>query len=134
MIHPAINASLNAFAAVLLVIGYVAIKGGNREKHERFMKGAFLVSAAFLVSYLIYHGTSHHTPYEKKDWTRWVYFPMLISHILLAMVNLPMVLRTFWLAHKKRWELHKKWARWTFPLWMYVSVTGVLVFLMLYVL
>ncbi len=134
MIHPAINACLNAISAVLLVSGYIAIKAGHRERHARLMKSAFVVSTAFLVSYLIYHGTKHHTWYDGQGWIRWVYFPMLISHIFLAIVNLPMVLRTLWLARKQDWTRHKKWARWTFPIWLYVSVTGVLVFVMLYVL
>ena len=134
MTHPAINACLNAMSAVLLVAGYVAIKAGHRVRHARLMKIAFAMSFAFLVSDLIYLGSKHHTEYHGEGWTRWVYFPMLISHILLAVVNLPMVLRTLWLARKQDWARHKKWARWTFPIWLYVSVTGVLVFVMLYVL
>ena len=134
MTHPAINACLNAISAGLLVSGYIAIKAGHRERHARLMKSAFAVSMAFLVSYLIYHGTKHHTEYQGQGWMRRVYFPMLISHILLAVVNLPMVLRTLWLARKQDWARHKRWARWTFPIWLYVSVTGVLVFVMLYVL
>ena len=132
MSHPALNALLNGIAGVLLVAGYVAIKGGRREVHKRFMISAVCVSAAFLISYVIYHSTSLHTPYEKHDWTRPVYFAILVSHILLAVVNLPMVLRTLWMAKKQDWQRHKKWARWTFPIWLYVSVTGVVVYWMLY--
>ena len=132
MSHPALNASLNALAAVLLFAGYIAIRGGNRERHGKLMGAAFTVSMAFLASYLVYHATSEPTRYSREDWTRTVYFVILITHVILAVVNLPMVLRTVWLARKKDWERHKKWARWTFPIWAYVSVTGVVVYWMLY--
>ncbi|MHC4953341.1 MAG: DUF420 domain-containing protein [Planctomycetota bacterium] len=132
MSHPAINASLNAVSGILLVAGYLAIRGGHRERHAKLMVGAFAMSMAFLVSYVIYHATSLHTPYERHDWTRPVYFAILISHVILAAVNLPMVLRTLWLAKKQDFERHKRWARWTFPIWLYVSLTGVLVYFMLY--
>ncbi|MEM8883535.1 MAG: DUF420 domain-containing protein [Planctomycetota bacterium] len=131
-LHPTINTALNALSGVLLVGGLIAIRGGKRELHGKFMGAAFLASMAFLVSYLIYHYTALHTPYEKQDWTRPVYFAVLISHVILAAVNLPMVLRTLYLAVKKRWPEHRKWARWTTPIWLYVSVTGVVVYGMLY--
>ena len=132
MTHPALNASLNAVAAVLLFAGYLAIRRGNRALHGKLMGSAFAVSMAFLASYLVYHATSEPTKYSREDWTRVVYFVILITHVFLAAVNLPMVLRTIWLARKKDWERHKKWARWTFPIWAYVSVTGVVVYWMLY--
>ena len=132
MTHPALNASLNAVAAVLLFAGYIAIRRGNRELHGKLMGSAFAVSKAFLASYLVYHATSEPTKYGREDWTRAVYFVILITHVILAAVNLPMVLRTIWLARKKDWERHRKWARWTFPIWLYVSVTGVAVYAVLY--
>ena len=130
------NACMNATATVLLLIGRVAIAKGEEEKHAKYMFAAFLASAVFLAGYLTYHfyvipelGV---TKFNGTGALKTAYYVMLASHILLAMVNLPMVLRTFWLAHKKRWESHKRWARWTFPIWLYVSVTGVLVYLVLY--
>ena len=132
MSHPALNASLNALSAVLLFAGYFAIKRGNRELHGKLMMSAFAVAMAFLVSYVIYHATSEPTKYSREDWTRTVYFLVLITHVVLAAVNLPMVLRTIWLARKKDWVRHKRWAKWTFPIWAYVSVTGVVVYWMLY--
>lgn len=132
---PAVNASLNALAAVLLLLGWRAIKAGRRERHERLMKSAFVVSAAFLACYLYYHFAivrGQPTRYHGEGLDRTLYLLLLLTHTVLAAVNLPMVLRTLWLAHKERWESHKRWARWTFPIWLYVSVTGVLVYLVLY--
>ncbi len=135
---PLLNACLNGAAALLLVLGYVAIRGGNRERHALLMKGATLVSVAFLASYLYYHfvvvaeqgGT---VPYNGEGAARAIYlYVVLLPHVLGAMINLPMVLRTLWLAHRERWDAHRRLARWTFPLWMYVSVSGVVVYLMLY--
>ena len=132
MTHPAFNALLNGISGVLLVAGFIAIKRGRRDGHARLMVAAFAMSMAFLASYVVYHARSLHTPYGKHDWTRPVYFAILISHVLLAAVNLPMVLRTLSLARKRDWTRHRKWARWTFPIWLYVSVTGVVVYWMLY--
>ena len=132
MSHAAFNASLNALSAVLLFAGYIAIKRGRRETHRKLMIAAFAVSMAFLASYLVYHATSEPTKYARTDWTRSVYYVVLLTHVVLAVVNLPMVLRTLWLARKKDWQRHRKWARWTFPVWAYVSVTGVIVYWMLY--
>ena len=132
---PAVNACLNGTAAVLLLWGLAAIKSGKRERHEVLMKAAAITSAVFLVCYLYYHlaiARGEPTKYRGVGWHRTAYFVLLISHTLLAMVNLPMVLRTLWLAHKERWEAHKRWAKVTFPIWMYVSVTGVLVYVVLY--
>ena len=127
---------MNGAATVLLVLGRRAIARGERELHARLMRGAFVFSVLFLIGYLTYHfiviperGT---TPFNGTGALKIAYFVMLISHVLLAIINLPMVLRTFWLAHKERWDSHKRWARWTFPIWLYVSVTGVLVYFVLY--
>lgn len=132
---PAVNAALNGVAAVLLVAGLIAIKSGARRGHERFMLAALLVSAAFLACYLYFHfavARGIHTRFNGTGWTRPAYYVLLISHTVLAAVNLPMVLRTFWLAHRERWADHRRWAKFTFPIWLYVSVTGVLVYLVLY--
>ena len=134
---PLLNAFLNGTCLLLLIAGITAIKGGHKEVHERLMKLAFLFSAAFLVFYLYYHlkvqpiqGGA--TPYNGTGAIKTAYLVMLLTHIVLAAVNLPMVLRTFWLAHREDWERHKRMAKWTFPIWAYVSATGVLVYLMLY--
>ena len=134
---PLVNASLNGLAFVLLWMGYVQIKRGQREAHAWSMRAAFLVSAAFLACYLYYHLQvlplqGGPTPYHGTGWKKAAYLVMLASHVILAAVNLPMVLRVLWLAHKERWEAHRSWARWTFPTWVYVSLTGVLVYLVLY--
>lgn len=134
---PLLNACLNATSAVLLVAGFAAIKAGRRELHARLMVAASIASAAFLASYLWYHfvvipevGV---TTFRGEDPWKTAYYAMLASHVVLAAVDLPLILRTLWLAWRERWEAHRRWARWTFPIWLYVSVTGVLVYLVLYV-
>lgn len=134
---PLVNASLNGTAFVLLIAGFVAIRRGKREAHARLMRGAFLVSAAFLGFYLYYHAvvlplSGGPTKYNGVGAAKVAYLLVLLTHIVLAVVNLPMVLRVLWLAHKGDWERHKRLARWTFPIWVYVSLTGVLVYLVLY--
>ena len=132
---PAVNASLNGLAAVLLLLGLAAIRRGDKETHRRWMWSAFVASAAFLVCYLYYHfavARGQPTRFHGGGAARWAYLALLLSHTVLALVNLPMVLRTFWLAHKGRWAAHRRLARWTFPIWLYVSVTGVAVYLVLY--
>jgi len=135
---PLVNACLNATAAMLLLAGIFAIKQQRKVAHANLMRAAFLVSIAFLASYLYYHfvvvpaqgGT---VPYNGAGAMRGIYFfVVLIPHVIGAMINLPMVLGTLWFAHRERWESHKRLARWTFPLWLYVSVSGVVVYLMLY--
>ncbi len=136
-LQPLVNAVLNGGAAVLLLLGLAAIKSGRRELHAWIMRAAFVTSAAFLASYLHYHfGTERElgpTPFRVEGWLKTAYLVMLASHVILAIVNLPMVLRVLWLAHKQRWPEHVKLAKITFPIWLYVSVTGVLVYLCLYV-
>lgn len=129
---PTLNASLNTLAGILLLSGFISIKRGNKELHKKLMISALIVSAAFLTSYLIYH---YHVPSKKfpdLGWIKTVYLLILIPHIILAAVMVPMILKTFWHAYKQEWEKHKKIARITFPIWMYVSVTGVIVYFMLY--
>ena len=127
-----LNAALNSVAFVLICLGLMAIRRRNERAHKVLMLSAVAVSAAFLTSYLIYHATKLHTEY-KGDF-RGLYFTLLITHVVLAAVNLPMIVRTVWLARKKDWEKHKRWARRTYPIWLYVSVSGVAVYVMLYLL
>ncbi|HYG74354.1 MAG TPA: DUF420 domain-containing protein [Planctomycetota bacterium] len=129
---PALNASLNGLATVLLALGYIFIKRKNIEAHRNLMVAAGLTSAAFLVSYLIYHFNVVSMPFKGQGNIRYVYFAILISHILLAMVIAVLVPKTFWHAYRQDYEKHRKVARVTFPLWMYVSITGVVIYVMLY--
>jgi uncharacterized membrane protein YozB (DUF420 family) len=130
---PALNASLNGAATVLLTAGFVFIKGRNVRAHRAAMLAAFTVSVAFLACYVAYHlQTGARTPFGGTGWIRPVYFAMLVSHILLAIVIGPLVLITLTLALRRRFDRHRRWARWTFPLWYYVSVTGVLIYFFLY--
>ena len=129
---PTLNASLNSIAAFLLLSGYIAIKKNKKILHRNLMISALVVSAVFLTSYLIYH---YHVPSKKfpdLGWIKTVYLLILVPHIILAAVMVPMILKTFWHAYRQDWEKHKKIARLTFPIWMYVSVTGVIVYFMLY--
>jgi putative membrane protein len=129
---PVLNAALNFTAAVLIGTGFYFIKRKNIRAHKVCMIAALGVSAAFLSSYLTYHYNVGSIPFTKQGWIRNVYFPLLISHTILAAIVLPMVLRTSFLGLKGRFVKHVRIARWTFPMWMYVSITGVLVYLMLY--
>jgi uncharacterized membrane protein YozB (DUF420 family) len=129
---PALNAILNTISAVLLACGYAFIRRRRIAAHRACMVGALVVSAVFLTSYLIYHYHVGSVRFTGEGWIRPVYFFILITHILLAAAIVPLVLRTVYLAARSRFESHAAIARWTFPLWMYVSVTGVLVYLMLY--
>ena len=131
---PAVNASLNALATVFLTLGFVFIKRGQKMAHRNCMIAAVVTSAIFLVFYLLHKILVRgvHTPFGGEGFIRTAYYVMLISHILLAMAIVPLVLITLNRGLKERWEHHKKIARWTWPLWMYVSVTGVLVYFMLY--
>jgi len=132
---PALNACLNAIATILIISGLLSIKKGNEKAHRSFMIAALAVSALFLVGYvghkIAVKGVN--TPFIGEGIIRWVYYPMLATHILLAMAIVPLVLRVVFLAIKGRREAHKRLARWTYPIWLYVSVTGVLVYFFLYV-
>ena len=130
--HAALNATLNGTSAILLAGGYAAIRAGQRQVHKRFMISAFVVSCAFLVSYLMYHYYVGHVPFQGRGWIRPVYFALLFSHTILAAVIVPMILVTLRRAWVERFDKHRLIARWTLPLWFYVSVTGVIVYLMLY--
>jgi putative membrane protein len=130
---PQLNASLNAIAALFLLLGWVAIKKKSLRVHKFCMGTAFLVSSLFLASYLYYH---YHFPSKKflgEGFWRPLYFTLLISHIILATAILPFILRLLYLALKARFDEHRKMARWVWPLWIYTSVSGVLVYFFLYV-
>lgn len=129
---PALNASLNATCAVLLLIGWALIKTGRREAHRWAMVSAFLCSALFLACYLWYHFHAGSVRFQKTGPIRIVYFAILLTHTVLATFVLPVILRTLFLAAAGRFEEHRRWARWAFPIWLYVSVTGVTVYWMLY--
>lgn len=128
----ALNATLNGISAVLLAAGYTAIRMGKKEAHKKFMISAFGVSCAFLASYLIYHYRVGDVKFQGQGWIRPLYFTILISHIILAAVIVPLILVTLRRAWLERFDKHKLIARWTLPLWFYVSVTGVIIYLMVY--
>jgi putative membrane protein len=129
---PALNATFNALAAVLLVTGYLMIRNRNRGAHRRSMIAAFAASALFLTSYVIYHANAGSKPYPGTGPGRLIYFVILGSHVVLAAVILPMAIVTLTRALRGHFDLHKRLARWTLPLWIYVSVTGVVIYLILY--
>lgn len=128
---PGVNAALNATSATLLVLGFAAIRSGHREVHKRLMVSAFVASAMFLVGYVLYHYAHGDTQYQGVGAIRTVYFTILITHVLLSIAMLPMILTTFYLATRERFVAHKRLARWTLPIWLYVSVTGVVIYFML---
>ena len=130
--HAALNASLNGISAILLAGGYAAIRAGKRDVHKYFMVSAFGVSTVFLASYLIYHYRVGHVVFAGQGWIRPVYFALLISHTVLAIVIVPLILITLRRAWLEKFDKHRLIARWTLPLWFYVCVTGVIVYLMLY--
>lgn len=129
---PALNATLNSVSAVLLVFGYLNIRRGRWQRHRNCMIGAFAASTLFLVSYLIYHANVGSKPFEGQGPIRLIYFTILFTHVTLAAVILPMSLMTLSRGLRGRFDRHVSIARWTLPIWLYVSVTGVVVYLMLY--
>lgn len=131
---PQLNATLNGCAALCLTLGYFFVKTKRLTAHRISMIFALLFSAIFLSSYLYYHyQVGAQTPFPGTGIWRMVYFPILISHIILAVVIVPLIFRTVYLAWRQQFDLHRKWARITFPLWYYVSITGVIIYFMLYV-
>lgn len=129
---PAVNATLNALAAIFLTTGYVLIRRGRREAHKRCMLAALTTSALFLVSYVIYHVNTGSRPFPGQGVVRVVYFAILITHVTLAAAILPLALTTAARGLTAQYDRHVRIARWTLPLWLYVSVTGVVIYLMLY--
>lgn len=128
---PPIYATINGITAVVLVAAVLAIKKGNRKVHERLMTFAIALSLAFLVMYVAYHMTSDSTKFGGEGWIKFVYFFILISHILLSIAVIPLVLFTYVRALAAKFDQHKKIAKITFPIWLYVAVTGVVVYLMI---
>ena len=128
---PLANAIFNSISAICLTLGYLNIRRGNRAVHARFMIGATVSSAFFLVGYIVYHYFHSNAKFPGQGWVRPAYFALLISHIVAAAVALPLILATLWFAATKQFRSHKPVARWTFPIWLYVSVTGVLVYAVL---
>jgi putative membrane protein len=129
---PALNAALNALAAVLLTTGYVLVRRGRFEAHRNVMLTAFATSVLFLISYLVYHANVGSKPFPGTGPIRYVYFTILITHVVLAAAIVPMALVTLSRGLRGRYDRHVRLARWTLPLWLYVSVTGVVVYWMLY--
>jgi uncharacterized membrane protein YozB (DUF420 family) len=129
---PAVNATLNALSAALLLLGFVLIKQGKREAHRACMLSALGTSALFLTCYLVYHFHHLTTRFTHPGWPKMVYYLILFTHIPLAVGVLPFILLAVWRALHGEYEKHKKLVRYVWPIWMYVSVTGVLVYLMLY--
>jgi uncharacterized membrane protein YozB (DUF420 family) len=129
---PALNASLNALATVLLSSGWMLIKQKKRDAHRLCMLSAFAVSTAFLTSYLIYHFNVGSVPFQRRGPIRTLYLTILFTHIVLAAAIVPMILLSLSRALSARFDKHRRIARWTMPLWLYVSVTGVVIYVMLY--
>jgi len=129
---PAVNASLNALSAILLVIGYLLIRARRVDLHRRVMIAAFTASSLFLVCYTIYHAQVGSVPFTRRGFVRPLYFSILITHVTLAAVVLPLAIVTLSRGLKARFARHRTIARWTLPIWLYVSVTGVLVYVLLY--
>lgn len=129
---PTLNAILNATSGVLLIVGHRYIKRGNRVVHKRFMLASIAASVLFLISYVTYHSYHGTTRFPGEGWIRPVYFTILTTHTILAAAIVPLVIITLRRALKEQFDRHVKIARWTYPIWLYVSVTGVIVYVMLY--
>lgn len=129
---PALNAMLNGASALLLVYGFYWIQRGNRRAHQRCMMAALGTSTLFLVSYVVYHYGAGHTIFQSPAWFRPFYLAILATHLVLAMAIVPLVFITVCRALRGRFQLHARIARWTWPIWMYVSITGVAIYLILY--
>jgi putative membrane protein len=128
---PSANAFFNSLSAICLVCGYINIRRKRRETHMRFMLSATVFSSLFLLSYITYHYFHGDTKFPGQGWIRPVYFFILITHISLSVVALPLILATLWYSLRAQFRFHKNVARWTFPIWLYVSVTGVIVYFVL---
>lgn len=129
---PLLNSCLNGTSAVFLLLGFYFIRQRNIRAHMASMITALIASAAFLVSYLIYHFTHPMTRFPELGWIKTAYLALLATHVLLAIINLPMIILTVVPAVQRKFDRHKRLARWTLPIWLYVSVTGVIVYLMVY--
>lgn len=128
---PALNAFLNSISTILILLGYIAIRQKRYLRHMKLMLTAFITSTLFLISYLLYHHFVGHTPFPGQGWIRPVYFFILITHIILSATVVPLVLTSYYFAFAGRFKTHRKVSMWTFPIWLYVSVTGVVIFFIL---
>ena len=129
---PAVNAGLNGASAVLLISGFIFIRRKQQKSHAKCMIGAVICSILFLISYITYHAQAGTTYFRNPPWFRPIYLTLLTTHMILAVAIVPMVIITLSRALRERFDRHKKIARWTWPIWMYVSITGVIVYLLLY--
>ena len=129
---PTLNAGLNTLCTLLLVRGFLQIRRGARQAHQKSMLAALVCSALFLCSYLVYHVQVGSVPYPHHDWTRPLYFAVLIPHVVLAALMSPFVVLVVWRAYNRDFARHRRLARWVWPVWIFVSVSGVVVYLMLY--
>ena len=129
---PAVNATLNGVAGLLLLIGFLLIRSRNINLHRRFMIGAFAASALFLISYVVYHAQVGSVRFTRQGFVRPLYFTILVTHVTLAAAVLPLAIVTLTRGLNGRFQAHRAIARWTLPIWLYVSVTGVLVYVLLY--
>jgi uncharacterized membrane protein YozB (DUF420 family) len=128
-----LNATLNFLSAIFLMLGYINIKKQRPDVHKKYMIAALISSACFLTSYLIYHYYAGSVPYPYHDWTRPLYFTVLIPHVILAAVMTPFIILAVIYALREKFDKHKKIVRWLWPVWMFVSVSGIAVYLMLYI-
>ena len=129
---PAVNATLNATSGILLVIGFALIRAGRRQQHRAVMLAAFSASSLFLVSYVVYHAQVGSVRFTREGFVRPLYYAILITHVTLAATVLPLAIVTLTRGLNGRFREHRRIAKWTFPIWLYVSVTGVLVYVLLY--
>jgi uncharacterized membrane protein YozB (DUF420 family) len=129
---PTLNAVLNLTSAILLLIGRIQIKRSRADRHQRIMIAALVSSAMFLTSYLVYHAKVGSVPYDRHDWTRPVYFAVLAPHVVLAGLMGPFILAAVYFALRGKFDSHRRLVRWVWPVWMFVSVSGIVVYLMLY--
>ena len=129
---PALIATLNGISVIFLILGYLRIRSGDREGHKRMMARALVASILFLTSYVIYHINVGSVPYPHHDWTRPVYFAILIPHVILAAVNVPFIVTIVVRAYKGQFDRHRRLARWVWPAWMFVGISGIVIYLMLY--
>jgi uncharacterized membrane protein YozB (DUF420 family) len=129
---PAVNATLNALAGILLLVGFALMRAGRIEQHRKVMLAAFATSSVFLVCYIVYHAQVGSVRFTRQGFVRPLYFTILVTHVTLAATVVPLAIVTLARGLKKRYPQHRRLARWTFPIWLYVSVTGVLVYVLLY--
>jgi uncharacterized membrane protein YozB (DUF420 family) len=129
---PAVNATLNALSGILLLVGFALMRAGRIEQHRKVMLAAFATSSVFLVCYIVYHAQVGSVRFTRQGFVRPLYFTILVTHVTLAATVVPLAIVTLARGLKKRYPQHRRLARWTFPIWLYVSVTGVLVYVLLY--